>query len=96
MLVHARLPDTYAYHDIMYTTVIFNVLPIKGLVNAADIPATPIELFTGEQPAIGNLRVFGCPVRNMRQDSMEKWRRKQQREESELFLLTHLKIKKGI
>ena len=26
------------------------------------MPATPTELFTGKKPAIGNLRVFGCPI----------------------------------
>jgi uncharacterized membrane protein len=46
----------------MYATVIFNVLPIKGLVNTAGMPATPTKLFPGKKPAIGNLGVFGCPV----------------------------------
>ena len=62
MLVHARLPDACTHHAIMCATVIFNILPIKGLLNAEGMPSTPTELFTSLKQLIANLRVFGCPV----------------------------------
>ena len=98
MLVHARLPNTDAYHAIMYATVIFNVLPIKGLVNAAGMPATPTELFTGKKPAIGNLRVFDCPVIVKKYEA--RINRKMAKEATERgirpALLAYPKIKKGL
>jgi hypothetical protein len=47
----------------MYSTYIFNALPIHGLsINNTDVPSTPHELFFGRKPSIAHLRVFGCPV----------------------------------
>jgi hypothetical protein len=62
LLVHARLPDSFMYHALVHSCRIFNVLPVKGLKNTAGNPATPHELFLGEQPKISHFRVFGCPV----------------------------------
>jgi hypothetical protein len=63
LLVHARLPDTFWFHALMYSTYIFNALPIHGLsINNTDVPSTPHELFFGRKPSIAHLRVFGCPV----------------------------------
>ncbi len=33
MIVHARLPDSFLYHAICYASAVFNILPVKGLVN---------------------------------------------------------------
>jgi len=63
LLVHARLPDTFWYHALTYSTYIFNALPVRGLLDAdTDVPSTPQELFFGTKPRISHLRIFGCPV----------------------------------
>jgi transposase InsO family protein len=63
LLVHARLPDTFWYHALAYSTYIFNVLPVQGLRGEdPDVPATPHELFFGTKPRVGHLHTFGCPV----------------------------------
>jgi len=63
LLIHARLPETFWYHALAYSTYIFNVLPVHGLSDDdPDIPSTPHELFFGTKPHISHLRVFGCPV----------------------------------
>jgi len=61
LLVHARLPDTFWFQALCYASNIFNVLPVRGLKNQAEIPATPHELFHGVKPTILPFRVFGCP-----------------------------------
>jgi hypothetical protein len=62
LLVHSRLPDTFAYHAIMYSTAIFNVLPVTGLTRADGNIATPHEMFLNLKPLLQDFRVFGCPV----------------------------------
>jgi hypothetical protein len=62
LLVHARLLDTFWYHAMVYATDIFNVLPVRGIKNEQDCPATPYELFFSEKPLISCFRVFGCPT----------------------------------
>ena len=62
LLVHSRLPPTFSHHALLYAVTIFNVIPVKKLVNKNGFPVTPYELFLGEKPRIGHLRVFGCPV----------------------------------
>jgi hypothetical protein len=62
LLVHATLPDTFWYHAMVYVTDIFNVLPVRGLKNKEDCPATPYELFFSEKLSISRFRVFGCPT----------------------------------
>jgi transposase InsO family protein len=52
LLVHARLPDTFWYQALIYATHIFNVLPVRGLRNQAEVPSTPHELFYGVKPCI--------------------------------------------
>jgi hypothetical protein len=62
LLVHARLPDIFMYHALVYACHIFNVLPVRGLLNEEEIPATPHQLFYNTQPMISQYRVFGCPT----------------------------------
>jgi hypothetical protein len=63
LLIHARLPDTFWYHALAYSTYIFKVLPVRGLRGEdTDVPPTPHELFFGTKPHIGHLQTFGCPV----------------------------------
>jgi transposase InsO family protein len=61
LLVHARLPDSFMHHALIYSCHIFNVLPVKGLY-LNDHVGTPYELFQGVRPAISQFRVFGCPI----------------------------------
>jgi hypothetical protein len=61
LLVHACLPDTLWFQALCYATHIINVLPVCGLKNHEEIPATPHELFIGIKPCISSFRVFGCP-----------------------------------
>ncbi len=60
LLVHAQLPDTFTYHALTYACHIFNVLPVRGLMNEEEIPSTPYQLFFGKCPFISRFRVFGC------------------------------------
>ena len=61
IMVHARLPPIFKYHATLYAIIIYNVTPIKNLVNKEGNPATPYEIFFNEKPRIAHLRVFGCP-----------------------------------
>jgi transposase InsO family protein len=70
LLVHARLPDSFMFHALLYSCHIFNVLPMKGLYLNGPV-GTPYELFQGAKPAISQFRVFGCPV------TARKWTTKQ-------------------
>jgi hypothetical protein len=47
MLVHACLPETFMYYALVYATSIFNILPVRGLLDDQEIPATPYQLFYG-------------------------------------------------
>jgi hypothetical protein len=62
LLVHARLPDTFWFHALHYTSDIFNILPIHHDTPAGEIPTTPYQLFHGTLPFISTFRVFGSPV----------------------------------
>jgi hypothetical protein len=63
LLIHVRLPDTYWYHALVYSTYIFNVLPVRGLHGYnTEVPSMPHELLFGNKPRIGHLRIYGCPV----------------------------------
>ena len=62
LLVHVRLPPTVFHHALLYAVIIFNIIPVKKLVNKNGFPVTPYELFLGEKPRISHLRVFGCPI----------------------------------
>jgi transposase InsO family protein len=63
LLVHARIPDTFWYHALVYSTYIFNALPVRGLQGEdTELPATPHERFFNVKPRIGHFRTFGCPV----------------------------------
>jgi hypothetical protein len=61
ILVHARLPDSFMFHALVYSCHIFNVLPVKGLYLNGHM-GTPYELFQGIKPSISHFRVFGCPI----------------------------------
>jgi hypothetical protein len=61
LLVHARLPDSFMYHALVYACHIFNVLPVKGLYSG-DHVATPYELFHGTQPTFESLGVQLLPA----------------------------------
>jgi transposase InsO family protein len=61
LLLHARLPDSFMFHSLVYSCKIFNVLPVKGLYMHWHV-GTPFELFQGAKPCISEFRVFGCPV----------------------------------
>jgi transposase InsO family protein len=52
LLVHARLPNVFWYHALQYASYIFYVLPVRGVKDDHDYPATPHELFFREKPTI--------------------------------------------
>jgi hypothetical protein len=62
MIVHARLPDSFLYHAICYASAVFNILPVKGLINNDGKSGTPAELFHGAKPCIGISESFDVPV----------------------------------
>jgi len=53
LIVHARLPDFFMYHSLLYSCQIFNVLPVNGLYAQGHV-STPFELFEGEKPKISH------------------------------------------
>jgi len=57
LLVHARLPDSFMFHALLYSCHIFNVLPVKGLYLNGHV-GTPYELFQGVKPRISHFRHF--------------------------------------
>jgi hypothetical protein len=62
LLIHDRLPDSFTYHALTYACNIFNVQPVKGLLDANGNVATPHQLIVGTKPRINYFRVFGCPA----------------------------------
>ena len=62
LLVHSRLPSIFFHRVLLYARAIFNVMPVKKLVNKNGFPVTPYELFLEEKTRIGHFRVFGCLV----------------------------------
>ena len=61
-MVHARVSEVYVHFAIMYTIdYIFEVLPIKDLINEDDDPTMPHKLVTGTKPSVSYLRVLFCP-----------------------------------
>jgi transposase InsO family protein len=60
LLTHARLPDTFWYHVLQFSTYIVNVFPEKGLVKEEEMASTPYKLITSQKPLIFQVRVFGC------------------------------------
>ena len=62
LMVHARVPEVYVHFALIYTTYhIFQVLPIKDLINEDGDPTTPHKLATGTKPSVSHLRVLFCP-----------------------------------
>ena len=62
LMVHARVPEVYVHFTLMYTTYhIFQVLPIKDLLNEDGDPTTPHKMATGTKPSVSHLRVLFCP-----------------------------------
>ncbi len=62
MLVHARAPDCYKFHAVVYATAVFNILPVGGLYDKDGQATSPHELMTGRKAMIADFRVFGCPA----------------------------------
>ncbi len=62
LLEHVWLPDTFMYHALVYETHIFNILPVRGLLDEQKVPSTPYQLFFGKKLSISNFVVFGCPT----------------------------------
>ena len=62
IMVHARVSEAYDHFALMYTTDhIFQVLPIKYLINKDGDPTMPQKLATGTKPSVSHLRVLFCP-----------------------------------
>jgi hypothetical protein len=62
ILVHSRQPDTFWHQAIMYSVEIFNILPVKHLVDEGGTPTTPSQLFLGTKPMLSHFCVLGCPA----------------------------------
>ena len=61
LMVHARASEAYINFALMYTTDhIFQVLPIKDLINKDGKPTTPFKIATGKKPSASNLCVLFC------------------------------------
>jgi len=55
MLIDAKLPDTYWWDTLRYTTHLHNMSPMHSLSNC-----TPEESWSRNKPDISRLHVFGC------------------------------------
>ena len=61
-MVYARVLEACIHFTLMYMAYhIFQVLPIKDLINKADKPTTTYKLASGMKSLISNLRVSFCP-----------------------------------
>jgi transposase InsO family protein len=58
LLVHARLPDSFMFHALVYLCNNFNELPVKGFYAGGHV-STPFELLHGEKPKISHFCIFG-------------------------------------
>ena len=66
LMVHDRVLESYIHFALMYTTdYIFQVIPIKDLINEDGKPTTPFKLVTGTKPSVSHLHVlfFPCVIR---------------------------------
>ena len=62
LMVHARVLEVYVHFALMYKTDhIFQVLPIKYLIDEDGNPTMPHKLATGTKPSVSHLRVLFCP-----------------------------------
>jgi hypothetical protein len=52
LLIHARLPNMFMFHALVYAYNIFNILPVKGLEDADRNVSTPHTLFLGKTPRL--------------------------------------------
>ena len=61
-MVHARFLEAYIHFALMYTIdQIFQVLPIKDLINEDGNPTMSFKIATGTKPSVSYLRVLFCP-----------------------------------
>lgn len=67
MLLHAKLPQSFWCAAMDTACHINNRLP-----TAANGGISPYELWTGRQPTLGHLRVFGCPASILIENSNKK------------------------
>ena len=62
LMVNARVLEAYVHLAFMYTTdKIFQVIPIKYLINEDGDPTMPYKLATGTKPSVSHIRVLLCP-----------------------------------
>ena len=53
LMVHARVLESYIHFELMYTEDhIFQVLPIKDMINEDGNMTTPFKLATGTKPSV--------------------------------------------
>jgi hypothetical protein len=55
LLVHACHPGIYEFHAILFTTSIFNIHPLGGLLTTDGLAPSPYQVPHGSNPIIGNL-----------------------------------------
>ena len=59
LMVHARVSEAYIHFALMYMTYhIFQVLPIKDMINEDGNPTTPFKLAIGTKPSVPHLHVL--------------------------------------
>ena len=59
---HARVGEEFGGLALEHAWKVFNVLPIKGLVDSNGLATTPYQLFYGIKPSVRKMRVLFCPV----------------------------------
>ena len=59
LMVHARVLEAYIHFSLMYTAYhIFQVLPIKDMINEDVDPTTSYKFETSTKPSVSHLRVL--------------------------------------
>ena len=62
LLVHARLPPIFFHHALLYAVAIFNVIPVKKLVNKNGFPVMTYELFLEKNPELAILEFLAAQL----------------------------------
>ena len=62
MLLHTRLNKKFFNYAVKYDQRVYDVIPVKDLVDDQGFPTTPYYLLSGSKTDVKQFRFFGCPA----------------------------------